>query len=200
MAHGGQAARDRRGTATTCRPLRARTARWVAALALPGAVNVASRLTWSCLPFVFEVCFAAPEGQLRGISALSVWKQEGGGAGDNKAASYGMLPQPLITHVGEHVLVLVQALELFASDPEALGLANEVMPGVMEVVVQPWKELVAAAGCSFFGDEKSQLEVLMKDDNEYEVNENNAEDHKEEEEEEDPDAFCNQWLDGVGLA
>ncbi|KAL7530482.1 hypothetical protein ACHAWF_003394, partial [Thalassiosira exigua] len=181
----------------------------------PGAVDAASRLARSCLSFVFEVCYAVPEGQLRGISALPVWKQEGDGAGDDEAASYGMLPQPFITHVGEHVLALVQALEPFASDPEALGLANEVMSGVMEVAVQPWKEFVAAAGCSFSGDEKSQLEVLMKgkdiskylldDDNEDEVDENNAEEHEEEEEEEDPDAkasaaFCNQWLDVVGLA
>ncbi|EED88825.1 predicted protein [Thalassiosira pseudonana CCMP1335] len=62
--------------------------------------------------------------------------------------SYGILPQSFITHVGEHMLALVQALEPFASDSEALGLANED------------------------GDVESKAST----------------------------AFCNQWLDVVGLA
>jgi len=185
----------------------------------PKALNSTSRLAKSCLSLVFEVCSAIPERQLRGISALPVWKQEGGGNsgdGDNEE-SYGILPQSFITHVGEHMLALVQALEPFASDTDALGLANEIMVGVMEVAVQPWKEFVAAAGCSFTGDEKSQLEILMRgkdltkyfleeeDDDALGDNSGENDDDEEEEEEEDADAkasaaFCNQWLDVVGLA
>lgn len=129
--------------------------------------------------------------------------------------SYGILPQSFITHVGEHMLALVQALEPFASDTEALGLANEVMSGVMEVAVQPWKEFVAAAGCSFSDrDEKTELEILMRgkdlskyflEDGDVDVLEDNGGDQEDEDEEDDPDAkasaaFCNQWLDVVGLA
>lgn len=182
----------------------------------PKALDSTCRLAKSCLSLVFEVCSAIPERQLRGISALPVWKQEGGGSGidgDNEE-SYGILPQSFITHVGEHMLALVQALEPFASDTDALGLANEVMAGVMEVAVQPWKEFVAAAGCSFTGDEKSQLEILMRgkdltkyflEEEDDDALEDNAGDPDEEEEEEDADAkasaaFCNQWLDVVGLA
>jgi len=182
----------------------------------PKALDSASRLARSCLSLVFEVCSAIPERHLRGISALPVWKKEGGGS-DGDEESYGILPQAFITHVGEHMLALVQALEPFASDSEALGLANEVMSDVMEVAVQPWKEFVAAAGCSFVGDEKSQLEMLMKgkDLSKYfmsdeaadsEALENDLDDHADDEkDEEDADAkasaaFCNQWLDVVGLA
>jgi len=175
----------------------------------PKALDATSRLARSCLSFVFEVCYAIPERQLRGISALPVWKQEYTGADEEDETSYGILPQSFITHVGEHMLALVQALEPFASDVEALGLANEVMSGVLEVAIQPWKEFVAAAGCSFTGDEKGQLEMLMrgKDVEKYFMNEDEdvfEEDHEHEDEEgEDDDAsaaFCNQWLDVVSLA
>lgn len=174
----------------------------------PKSVDSVSRLARSCQSFVFEVCYAIPEKHLRGISALPMWKHDGTGSGDEE--SYGILPQAFITHVGEHMLALVQALEPFASDKEALGLANEVMTEVIHVAVQPWKEFVAAVGVSLTGDEKSQLLMLMKgkdvsqffldEDGEYEV-----EHHNEEGEEVDPDAkastaFCNQWLDVVGLA
>jgi hypothetical protein len=117
------------------------------------------------------------------------------------------------------MLALVQALEPFASDADALGLTNEVMTGVMEVAVYPWKEFVAAAGCSFSEDGKSFLETLMRgvglqryflDDgfDDHEALEEGARDQKDGEdgdEEEDADArasaaFCNQWLDVVGLA
>eukprot|EP00984_Skeletonema_dohrnii_P003448 scaffold1167_cov108-Skeletonema_dohrnii-CCMP3373.AAC.8 len=175
----------------------------------PKSVDSVSRLARSCQSFVFEVCYAIPEQNLRGISALPVWKQDGVGSGDED--SYGILPQSFITHVGEHILALVQALEPFASDKEALGLANEVMTGVIEVAVQPWKEFVAAAGVSLTGDEKSQLKSLMRgkevsqffgDDGDTDIYNQNEE---EDDEEEDPDdkastAFCNQWLDVVGLA
>ena len=176
----------------------------------PKAHDSTSRLARSCLSFVFEVCYAIPERQLRGISALPVWKQEGGMEGDDET-SYGILPQSFITHVGEHMLALVQALEPFASDAEALGLANEVMAGVMDVAVQPWKEFVAAAGSSFMDrDEMSQLEILMRgkdlskyfmDDEADDDDDDEAEEDKEEQEEATASAaFCNQWLDVVGLA
>ena len=59
------------------------------------------------------LCSAIPERQLRGISALPVWKQEGGAGSDGNEESYGVLPQPFITQVGEHMLALVEALEPF---------------------------------------------------------------------------------------
>ena len=177
----------------------------------PKSLDATSRLARSCLSLVFEVCSAIPERHLRGISALPVWKQDGGGGSDGAdEESYGILPQAFIRHVGEHLLSLVQALEPFASDADALAQANEVMSGVMDVAVQPWKEFVAAAGCTFTDNEKSQLEVLMrgKDLTKYFLDdEDNMDDHEGEQEEEEDDAdtkasaeFCNQWLDVVGLA
>ena len=80
---------------------------------LPIALDSTARLARSCLTLVFEVCSAIPERQLRGISALPVWKQEGGAGSDGNEESYGVLPQPFITQVGEHMLALVEALEPF---------------------------------------------------------------------------------------
>jgi len=178
----------------------------------PKALDCTSRLARSCQSFVFEVCYAIPERHLRGISALPVWKQEGSGSGAEED-SYGILPQPFITQVGEHMLALVQALEPFASDKEALGLANEVMDGIREVAFQPWKEFVAAAGCSFSDkDEYDQLNVLMdgKELVRYFLDDSTdglpaLDQEDDEDEEDDPEekattAFCNLWLDVVGLA
>jgi hypothetical protein len=180
-------------------------------LLFPKAMESTLRLTRSSQSFVFEVCYAIPERHLRGISALPVWKQEGSSGGGTGDDSYGILPQSFITQVGEHMLALVQALEPFASDNEALGLANEVMAGVRAVAIQPWKEFVAAAGCSSTGDDSETLEALMvgKTLSRYlfddeDVAEDAAQDN-EEEDEGDLDsaastAFCNQWLDVVGMA
>lgn len=182
----------------------------------PTALDSTSRLARSCLALVFEVCSAIPERQLRGISALPVWKQEGG-ASDGVEESYGVLPQPFITHVGEHMLALVQALEPFASDADSLGLASEVMTGVIDVAVQPWKEFVAAAGCSFTDNEKSFHETLMRgiglqryflddeidDHGTLEVDTSDVKERGDNDEDADAGdsaAFCNQWLDVVGLA
>jgi hypothetical protein len=105
------------------------------------------------------------------------------------------------------MLALVQALEPFASDSEALGLANEVMDGVREVAVQPWKEFVAAAGCSSTRSDDSEtlselmvgktlVKFLSNDDDAVE----DAANEQEEEEEDPSTVFCNQWLDVVGMA
>ncbi len=176
----------------------------------PRSHESTSRLARSCLSLVFEVCSAIPERQLRGISALPIWKQDRvGGGGDGDEESYGILPQQYITQVGEHILALVQAFEPFASDADALGLANEIMSDVMEVAVQPWKEFVAAAGCSFTGDGKSQLEVLMSgaDLSKYFLDDSNGDDREsfetkksDEEDEGEEERFCNSWLDVVGMA
>ena len=176
----------------------------------PRSHDSSSRLARGCLGLVFEVCHAAPEDHLRDISALPVWRKETDDGDDDDGGAYGILPQPYITAVGEHMLALVQALEPFASDPEALGLANEVMDGVLDVAVQPWREFVAAAGCAFDGrDDGPGLEALMRGrglaEHLSEDGEASAVEHEgaeEDGEDEDPAtaAFCNQWLDAVGLA
>ena len=180
----------------------------------PRSRDSSSRLARGCLGLVFEVCHAAPEDHLRDISALPVWRKEtDDDGGDDGGGAYGILPQPYITAVGEHMLALVQALEPFASDPEALGLANEVMDGVLDVAVQPWREFVAAAGCSFDGrDDGPGLEALMRgrglagllsgDGGASGAEHEGAVEEEDDDDGEDPAtaAFCNQWLDAVGLA
>ena len=159
------------------------------------------RLANSCHTFVFDVCSAVPRKHLGDISSMNVWQK----AEDSSSLdSYGTLPQQYITHVGEHMLALVQALEPFASDPEALGLANEVMEGVRDVALQAWSEFVSAAG--LVGSD-SVIGILMNGKNLAEFVLNNAaldeEDAALEEDagetEREIAAFCNLWLDLLGL-
>eukprot|EP00978_Attheya_sp_CCMP212_P004283 scaffold9365_cov51-Attheya_sp.AAC.6 len=178
----------------------------------PESMEATARLTSSCHSFVFDVCSAVPRHSLEGMSVMPVWKQGSGFFGGGE--SYGVLPQQYMTTVGEHMLSLVQALEPFASSPEALSLANEVMGGVKDVALQPWRDFLASTGYAP-GSESTRKEVvdtLMrgKELAEYVVKEsNNSFDDEEEdvEEEEELDeaekasaAFCNQWLDVLGSA
>jgi len=166
----------------------------------PEAGEATRRLANSCHSFVFDVCSSVPRYNLTAMSSMSSWKED---AGDDNLASYGTLPQSYITQIGEHMLSLVQALEPFASDLNALALANEVMDGLRDVAVRPWRDFLDASGSSnpervigTFMDGKD-LSALVLGYTEIE------EDEDEEEEDETAklsSAFCNAWLDVVGLA
>ena len=169
----------------------------------PEASEATSRLARSCHAFVFDVCSAVPRKHLANMSLMETWtKRESGG---NSMDAYGTLPQSYITLVGEHMLALVQALEPFASDGESLRLANEVMTGARAVALQPWRDLVSAINAP---DHAAESLVSGKDLSEY--IESQFEDVPEEEDDEDDEqlneaekasaAFCNKWLDVVGLA
>ena len=168
----------------------------------PESEDVVKRLANSCHNFVFDVCSAVPREHLGGMSEMACWKEV---ASANDFDSYGTLPQQYITHVGEHMLALVQALEPFASDPEALALANEVMEGVRDVALQPWGEFTAATGLSA---SDSTVAILMNGKEIADFVLNNAalaeEDAQLEgdvgEDEKKSAEFCNAWLDVVGLA
>ena len=166
----------------------------------PDAEESSKRLATSCHTFVYDVCSSVPRLYLSGMSSMSTWKEA---AGADNFASYGTLPQEYITHVGEHLLALVQALEPFASDKEALTLANEVMDGVRRVAQQPWLDFISASGAV---GSQSVAHMLM-DGKELEGYMLGApmDDEEDETEEGDDDqkevtAFCNAWLDVVGLA
>ena len=168
----------------------------------PEAEESAKRLTQSCHTFVYEVCSSVPRIHLSGMSSMAAWK-EGSHHGSDQYASYGTLPQEYITHVGEHMLALVQALEPFASDKEALALANEVMDGVRRVAQQPWLDFIAASGATG----SASLAVSIMDGKELEafLLAGHVEEEEDETEEDDGTAkdvtaFCNAWLDVVGLA
>jgi len=168
----------------------------------PHADDALQRYANSCQAFVFDVCSAVPRKHLAGMSDLAAW---GEGSTAEAMDSYGTLPQQYITLVGEHMLALVQALEPFAADPETLSLANQVMGGVREVAIQPWREFTSAAGVMASDD---TIALLMNGvDIAHLVLHNAAlteEDAELEEgigdDERASAAFCNMWLDVVGLA
>jgi len=154
----------------------------------------------TCHKFVYSVCSSVPRLHLSGISTMSAWKED---SGADDIASYGTLPQNYITHVGEHMLALVQALEPFASDSEALSLANEVMDGVRGVSLQSWQEFLASAGSRESTDDV--VKTLMEGEEIVDLIIWAPVEEEEEEGEEDEatrasTAFCNAWLDVVGLS
>ena len=169
------------------------------------ADEASRRLSSSCHTFVFDMCSLVPRLHLGGMSTLTAWK----GASTDDMDSYGTLPQHYMTQVGEHMLSLVQALEPFASDKEALALANEVMGNVREIALGPWRECLRAAGSP--GDysdgllknliEGKQLVDLVLGNAAavYEETEE-REDDDEDEHARESAAFCDAWLDVVGMA
>jgi conserved oligomeric Golgi complex subunit 7 len=166
-------------------------------LLFPESSDAFDRLKRSCQTFVFDICAAVPFQHLAKISSMPCWSSV-----SDSVDSYGTLPQSYITHVGEHMLALVQALDPFASCTTSLAIAKEVMSSVRDVALQPWKDLLAAVGFS----NDSIAGVLMKGSElkEY-VNsgfddEDDLEDDEQDAEERSKHDFSNQWLDVVGLA
>jgi len=170
----------------------------------PELEDMMNLLTSCCHSFVFSVCSAVPYHYLGGVSSMLAWKED---AAADSFASYGTLPQQYITHVGEHMLALVQALEPFASDADALALANEVMNSARDVSLPAWQEFVSAAGI----EDDSVAEKLMNGSGlsglvishggpEDEGEELEVDGEEEDEAAKASAAFCNAWLDVVGLA
>ena len=163
------------------------------------SMDALGALKRSCHSLVFDVCSAVPRKHLSDLSSLPCWAS-GGSSGD----SYGILAQPYITHVGEHILALVQALEPFAASKESLKIANQVMSGLRKVAIQPWKDFISAIGVS----NDSIVDRLMEGKELVaHVNSGFEDDGEEDEEDEDLDPdekaaadFCNKWLDVVGVA
>ena len=163
----------------------------------PESIDAVERLKRSCQSLVFDVCSAVPRKHLANIATIPCWISS-----SSSLDSYGTLPQPYITQVGEHMLALVQALDPFASCANSLLIAREVMGGVRDVALQPWKDLLTAAGVA----NDSIAEILMKgsglsnyvnsgfeDEDDIDVDDQDASEKAKHD-------FSNQWLDVVGLA
>ena len=160
----------------------------------------------TCHVFIFNVCFSVPRLHLAPTSGLDAWKKSSDST--DASSSYGTLPQSYITQVGEHVLSLVQALEPFATEsPQALALVQPIMVNLRHVAIQPWKELLTASGVMLDSatedkvvdrlmDGKDLLDMVVGPALEEEV----EPDGDDDEENKDVTAFCNAWLDVVGLA
>mmetsp|Transcript_5353 Transcript_5353/g.7801 ORF Transcript_5353/g.7801 Transcript_5353/m.7801 type:complete len:802 (+) Transcript_5353:54-2459(+) len=203
----------------------------------PKASMAFSLMKKACHTIVFEVCATIPLKNLSEMSNLTVWRQTSatGGTGSGVGIeeihaddSYGMLPQSYITLVGEDILALVQALEPFASNHDALQLAQSVMDDVEEVAIQPWKDFANACNCDRheeYGDKlqqeeketiileasgrspssSSQLFALLMDGKAiipHVLNDNDPilDDDTEDASGSDSAGFCNQWLNVVCTA
>lgn len=166
------------------------------------AEEATKRLANSCHSFVLDMCSGVPHRHLNGLPQMAAWREE---MSTNAMDSYGTLPQQYITQVGEHMLALVQAFEPCAADATTLSLANEVMDGVRDVAIQPWREFVAATGLMIsdsgipplmngkeIGDLVLQNASLGEEDAQLEEGATEDEFARA--------AFCNAWLDAIGLA
>ena len=167
----------------------------------PEAAAAIQRLTSSCHAFVFDVCSAVPRRHLATMSESATWKED---ASDDAFDSYGILPQAYITQIGEHMLALVQAIEPFAADQEALEISNEIMTGVKDVALQAWGEFTASAGINV---SESTVTLLMSAQGIDTLVLNNSALSEEDAQlgegisdaERSSAEFCNAWLDVVGL-
>ena len=167
------------------------------------AAEAVIRLARTCHVFVFDVCSAVPRRALRDLSSKPIWRKE---ASDEDALTYGILPQQYINTVGEHMLALVQAIEPFASDPEAFELTDGVMDNAKDVALPSWRDFAAAIG----GSDANRDEIVaglmnaqsIRDYVSMHVEESEKiENDVEEEEELTASAqFTNKWLDAIGLA
>lgn len=142
---------------------------------------------------------------------MSIWKEnnvENENEWEGGETSYGTLPQSYITHVGEHMLALVQALEPFASDPEALRLTTLVMDGLQEAAVQPWREFISASHCAQIDPLDNEITSILMNKSSLEdiidissgVDDPNMSEDYSPEEEGGSAEFCNKWLDVVCCA
>jgi len=175
----------------------------------PKATEAITRLAHTCHVFVFDVCSAVPRRALRDLPSLPIWRKD---ASTQDALTYGILPQQYITTVGEHMLALVQAIEPFASDEEALELADTVMEGSKDVALPSWREFASAIGSTDACSEETVVGLMnVRSLKAYVTNADvgggadSAEQLEEEEEEEGADLsatalFTNKWLDVIGLA
>ena len=161
----------------------------------PESSDASDRLKRSCQSLVFSICSSVPRKHLADLSSNACWADAA-----SSLDAYGTLPQAYITQVGEHMLALVQALDPFASSEESLAVASQVMSGVSSVALQPWRDLLMAADVT----NDSVVESLMTGRDLSEFIQTGYEDDDlgddTDEGEKAKNAFCNQWLDVVGLA
>ena len=177
----------------------------------PKSLDSTSRLMKSCQTFVFDICSTVPLNHLKGMTKMSVWSQEESMWTTASATeSYGTLPQPYITHVGEHMLALVQALEPFSVDNEALMLANLAMNSMDHVADSFWKDFlhvinVDSDDYSFISQLKKGKDMIpfvlshQQQSTEDIDNENldNRGEMEGENSETEENVFCNKWLNVV---
>ena len=189
------------------------------------------KLLLSCHTFIFDVCYAIPRYHLSTMLSYKSWKAD---LSSVTAASvnheYGTLPQEYMTHIGEHMLALVQALEPFAMNTENLQRVNYnnhsdsssssssssgvlMNPKYIRRVVQPiWIDVLSAIG--IHGSDAA-LQMLMTGtelvdyvlgdvvtlQHDDEINPNQHDDDDVDgDNHKAVTTFCNTWLDVVSTA
>ena len=95
-----------------------------------------SRLKGAAGALFFDICVLAPEKMLAELAGEDVWSSEVAVSVDS------LLPQQAVTQAGEHLLSLVQELELFASSdalPDLLHLSGEAP--ALAVASRGWRRM-----------------------------------------------------------
>jgi Golgi complex component 7 (COG7). len=167
----------------------------------PKSLDSLSRLIKNSQQFVFDICAAVPLHFLNDMYSLPIWSKEDNLLSNITSTSYGTLPQSYITQVGEHLLALVQALEPFASDKNALNVAISVMDGLEHVNLKYWRNFANALSHGHNDDdfinslrrgENMKNSLLISTENEIEDEEDFLDENEVEAQQ-----FCNQWLDVI---
>mmetsp|Transcript_14433 Transcript_14433/g.27139 ORF Transcript_14433/g.27139 Transcript_14433/m.27139 type:complete len:999 (+) Transcript_14433:817-3813(+) len=167
----------------------------------PKTLDSLNRLIKNSQLFVFEICAAVPLQILNEMHTLPVWSKNDNMLSHITSSSYGTLPQSYMTQIGEHLLALVQALEPFASDKNALNAANSVMGGIEHINMKYWRNFAHVIRSGH--DHDDVIHFLRKGENMKNLILSLTENEMEEEvdilddNEIEAQKFCNQWLDVI---
>jgi hypothetical protein len=100
-----------------------------------------NKLKTSAGTLLFDLCINIPKKVLSELSTEGIW-QDDSISYSKTPISHNLLPQPAITHVGEHMLSLVQELESFSSSdalPDLLSLIGEAQ--ILALNSPGWRQL-----------------------------------------------------------
>ena len=165
---------------------------------IPRTFESIDTLAKMCRQLVFEACFAVPRKWLGKMHCNAEWAEL---ASDNEdiISSYSILPQPYITHIGEHILALVQVLEPFATNKDSLVFTKIAMTDLNKVSKESWIELGGMLGYVIEDNDQLDLVITGKNLPSF-IDVPNYDDDDENEDLDESHKFCNEWLDAVSTA
>lgn len=114
-----------------------RTATSVTQSVFASSVGILSKFKHSAEQFLFDLTVFGPEMHLRDLHQDVQWTAEGEVSADQED---GLLPQQAFTQVGEHLLSLLQELEIFVSGSD-LGDLQQLRGDAEGLSVSSWKKL-----------------------------------------------------------
>lgn len=139
----------------------AASSRHVTQTVLAPVISPLSHLKSAAGALLFDLCISTPEKITSVMAGDDVWSSEDNNAGGSDLYQMDLMPQPSFTQIGEHLLSLVQELEIFASSdalPDLLSLSGEAAQ--LALASRGWRLLKENLDIS--NDEAAGMDMLCK--------------------------------------